>query len=102
MAKYDLILSGGTVLDPANDFEGIADVGVKDGLISQVEPDLDPFDAEGDCGYERALGDARGRLTRNAHVAGLARNWDPALGYAMLGGAQALRRCWTWAAPDRA
>ena len=31
MAKYDLILSGGTVLDPANGFEGIADVGDESG-----------------------------------------------------------------------
>ena len=83
MAKYDLILSGGTVLDPANDFEGIADVGVKDGLISRVAPDLDPFDAE-----ETVDMSGRwvmpGQIDTHAHVAGLARNWDPALGYAML------------------
>ncbi len=83
MAKYDLILSGGTVLDPANDFEDIADVGVKDGLISRVAPDLDPFDGE-------EIVDMTGRwvmpgqIDTHAHVAGLSRNWDPALGYAML------------------
>ncbi len=83
MAKYDLILSGGTVLDPANDFEGIADVGVKAGLISRVAPDLDPFDGE-------EIVDMTGRwvmpgqIDTHAHVAGLSRNWDPALGYAML------------------
>lgn len=83
MAKYDLILNGGTVLDPANDFEGIADVGVKDGLISRVAPDLDPFDGE-------EIVDMTGRwvmpgqIDTHAHVAGLSRNWDPALGYAML------------------
>ena len=83
MAKYDLILSGGTVLDPANDFEGIADVGVKAGLISRVAPDIDPFDGD-------EIVDVAGRwvmpgqIDTHAHVAGLSRNWDPALGYAML------------------
>ena len=83
MAKYDLILSGGTVLDPANALEGIADVGVKAGMIARVEPDLDPFDGD-------EIVDVSGRwvmpgqIDTHAHVAGLSRNWDPALGYAML------------------
>jgi hypothetical protein len=83
MAKYDLILSGGTVLDPANDFEGVADVGVKAGMIARVEPELDPFDGD-------EIVDVSGRwvmpgqIDTHAHVAGLSRNWDPALGYAML------------------
>ena len=83
MAKYDLILSGGTVLDPANGFEDVADVGVKSGMIARVAPELDPFDGE-------EIVDVSGRwvmpgqIDTHAHVAGLARNWDPALGYAML------------------
>ena len=83
MAKYDLILSGGTVLDPANGFEGVADVGMKAGMIARVEPELDPFDGD-------EIVDASGRwvmpgqIDTHAHVAGLSRNWDPALGYAML------------------
>ena len=83
MAKYDLILSGGTVLDPANDFEGIADVGVKDGLISRVAPDLDPFDGEETIDMTGRWV-MPGQIDTHAHVAGLSRNWDPALGYAML------------------
>lgn len=83
MAKYDLILSGGTVLDPANGFEGVADVGVKAGMIARVEPELDPFD-----GDEIVNVSGRwvmpGQIDTHAHVAGLSRNWDPALGYAML------------------
>ena len=83
MAKYDLILSGGTVLDPANGFEDVADVGVKAGMIARIAPELDPFDGE-------EIIDVSGRwvmpgqIDTHAHVAGLARNWDPALGYAML------------------
>ena len=83
MAKYDLILSGGTVLDPANGFADVADVGVKAGMIARIAPELDPFDGE-------EIIDVSGRwvmpgqIDTHAHVAGLARNWDPALGYAML------------------
>ena len=83
MAKYDLILSGGTVLDPANDFEGIADVGVKDGQISRVAPDLDSFDGEETIDMTGRWV-MPGQIDTHAHVAGLSRNWDPALGYAML------------------
>ncbi len=83
MAKYDLILSGGTVLDPANGFEGTADVGVKSGMIARIAHELDPFDGD-------EIVDVSGRwvipgqIDTHAHVAGLSRNWDPALGYAML------------------
>ena len=83
MAKYDLILSGGNVLDPANGFEGAADVGVKAGMIARVAPELDPFEGE-------EIVDASGKwvmpgqIDTHAHTAGLSRNWDPALGYAML------------------
>ena len=83
MAKYDLILSGGTVLDPANGFEDVADVGVKSGMIARVAPELDPFDGEEiiDVSGQWVM---PGQIDTHAHVAGLARNWDPALGYAML------------------
>lgn len=33
MSKHDLILSGGTVLDPVNGMEAIADVGISGGAI---------------------------------------------------------------------
>ena len=83
MAKYDLILSGGTVLDPANGFEDVADVGVKSGMIARVAPELDPFDGEEiiDVSGQWVM---PGQIDTHAHVAGLSRNWDPALGYAML------------------
>ena len=83
MAKYDLILSGGMTLDPANEFEGVADIGIKAGMIARVAPELDPFDGD-------EVVDVSGRwvmpgqIDTHAHVAGLSRNWDPALGYAML------------------
>ena len=83
MAKYDVILTGGKALDPANDFEGIADVGIKAGAIERVAAEIDPY--EGD-----EIIDASGKwvmpgqIDTHAHVAGLSRNWDPALGYAML------------------
>ncbi len=83
MAKYDLILSGGTILDPANGFEGLADVGVKAGMIARVEAEIDPFDGDEivDVSGKWVM---PGQIDTHAHVAGLSRNWDPALGYAML------------------
>ena len=83
MATYDLILSGGVTLDPQNGFEGVSDVGVKNGRIERVEPELDPTRAE-DVIDVSGLWVMPGQIDTHAHVAGLSRNWDPALGYGML------------------
>ena len=83
MAKYDLILSGGTVLDPANGLHAVSDVGISGGAIERVAPELDPAEADD-------LIDVSGRwvmpghIDTHGHVAGVARHWDPALGHAML------------------
>lgn len=83
MARYDLILSGGVVLDPANGFEGISDVGIAAGVIERIAPELDPADADDliDVSGKWVM---PGQIDTHAHVAGLSRNWDPALGYRML------------------
>jgi hypothetical protein len=86
MAKYDLLLTGGTVLDPANGLEGVSDVGISAGRIERVAPDIDPLDADDtiDVSGKWVM---PGQIDTHAHVAGLARNWDPALGYRMLASA---------------
>jgi dihydroorotase len=38
MAKFDLIVRGGRVIDPASGIDGIQDVAVEDGRIAQVAP----------------------------------------------------------------
>ena len=38
MAKFDLIVRGGRVIDPASGLDGVHDVAVKDGTIAQVAP----------------------------------------------------------------
>ncbi len=83
MPQYDLILGGGTVLDAKNDFEDRADVAVKSGKIDRVAPELDPASADDfvDVSGHWVM---PGQLDTHAHVAGLSRNWDPALGYGML------------------
>jgi hypothetical protein len=83
MPRYDLIMHGGTVLDPANGFEDVSDVGIVDGRIDRVEPELDQADADDviDVAGKWVM---PGQIDTHAHVAGLARNWDPALGHAML------------------
>lgn len=83
MAKYDAILSGARTLDPANSLDAIADIGVKAGAIARVEPELDPYDADEVIDL-RGKWAIPGQIDTHAHVAGLSRNWDPALGYAML------------------
>ena len=83
MAKYDLLLKGGTVLDPANGFDGVADVGISAGAIERVAPDLDPAQADDmiDVSNRWVM---PGHVDTHAHVAGISENWDPALGHAML------------------
>ena len=83
MPKYDVILRGGTILDPANGFEEVADLAILAGKVERVCPELDPgraskvVDVEGKWVMP-------GQIDTHAHVAGLARNWDPAIGYGML------------------
>ena len=79
----DLILTGGTVIDPKSGFCDRADVGVSNGLIERVEPELDPARAD-DAVDVSGMWVMPGQIDSHAHVAGLARDWDPALGYGML------------------
>jgi dihydroorotase-like cyclic amidohydrolase len=44
--RFDLLLKGGTVVDPAHGREGILDVGVAGGRIAAVAADLDPTRAD--------------------------------------------------------
>ncbi|HJU19906.1 MAG TPA: amidohydrolase/deacetylase family metallohydrolase [Stellaceae bacterium] len=43
---YDLVVQGGHVIDPANDVDGIRDIGIKKGRIAAVAPRLDPGPAK--------------------------------------------------------
>ena len=54
MAKFDLIVRGGRVIDPASGIDGVHDVAVKDGAIAQVAPRI--------AGGGARTVDARGRL----------------------------------------
>ena len=83
MARYDLLLKGGTVLDPKNSFEGEADLAVRHGVIDRVDTELDPGSAD-EVVDVSGLWVMPGQIDTHAHVAGLSRNWDPALGYGML------------------
>lgn len=39
---YDLIVKGGTVIDPENHIHGKYDIGVVDGKVAEVSPEIDP------------------------------------------------------------
>jgi dihydroorotase len=43
---YDVVITGGAVVDPASGFSGHLDVGIKDGKIAAVDADLDVGSAE--------------------------------------------------------
>src|SRR6202045_3814399 len=43
--KYDLLLTGGDVLDPAGGLRGLMDIGIAGGKISAVAPSLPAADA---------------------------------------------------------
>jgi dihydroorotase len=40
-ADFDLILSGGHLIDPKNDFDGPGDIAIKDGLVAAVGNDIE-------------------------------------------------------------
>ncbi len=40
--NYDLLIKNGRVLDPETDFDEVADVAVSGGLMSRIEPNIDP------------------------------------------------------------
>ena len=42
MRKYDLIIRGGHVVDPANGLDAVLDIGIRDGRISTIEGSIDP------------------------------------------------------------
>lgn len=85
--EHDLLITGGTVLDPANKFEGIADIAISDGRIERIEK----------AGISRRAAanviDATGKwvmpglIDTHAHFAGRSATWDPALGHGMLAAA---------------
>ena len=74
--KFDLILSAGVVLDPANGFEGIADVGIKSGKIVSVAPELDPHEAEALLDVS-GLWMMPGQIDTHAQCAGISRTELP-------------------------
>jgi len=44
-AKFDLVLRGGRVIDPASGLDGVADVAIRDGKIAAVQPAIAKRDA---------------------------------------------------------
>ena len=43
--KYDLLIKGGTLVDPAEDLSGVRDVAFAGGRVAAVGEDLDKGDA---------------------------------------------------------
>ena len=52
---YDLVLAGGHVIDPANNVDGVCDIGIRKGRIAALAPRLEP-------GPKTKVIDARGLI----------------------------------------
>ena len=61
MPRYDCLLCGGRVLDPANALDGRYDIGILHGRIEAVEPRLDPAAAD-------AVFDMTGKWVMPGHI----------------------------------
>ena len=83
MPRYDLLIAGGAVLDPANSFESVADVAISDGRVERVEPEIDRSLA-GEVVDAVGLWVMPGMVDGHVHVGGERATWDPALGIRML------------------
>ena len=83
MTRNNLILRNGRVIDPANNFDEIADLVVRNGKIDKLSrnrvetPDSNVINLEGKWVIP-------GQIDTHAHVAGISRTVDPSLGYRML------------------
>ncbi len=80
MPKYDVVLKGGRVLDPANGIDAVRDIGVVNGRIEAVEPELDAAQADDilDVSGKWVM---PGVIDSHVHVSMSARGGSRALGY---------------------
>ncbi len=83
MPRYDLLIVGGTVLDPANSIEAVADVAVSGGRVERVEAEIDRSMAA-EVVDVRGCWVIPGMIDGHVHVGGERATWDPALGFRML------------------
>jgi imidazolonepropionase-like amidohydrolase len=84
MTKHDLLITGGTVLDPANKFQGPADIAVSGGKIEKVEKAGITRNTALEVVEAAGMWVMPGLIDTHAHFAGRRATWDPALGHAML------------------
>lgn len=74
---YDLVVKGGTVVDPSQSLNAVRDVGVKDGLVTAVAANIDPALAT-------TVYDATGKIVTpglvNIHAHFASPAWPPGLG----------------------
>lgn len=86
MAKYDLLIVGGEILDPGNRQQQRADVAISDGKVVAVAPELDRSASSNviDVSGQWVM---PGLIDTHVHVGGFWRMWDPALGHRMLAAA---------------
>ena len=83
MEENHLVLRGGRIIDPANNFDEIADIIIRYGKIHRISTTriassgANTVDLQGKWVIP-------GQIDTHAHVAGISRTVDPSLGYGML------------------
>jgi len=46
LQQYDLVITGGRVIDAETNFDGFADVAVRNGIVKAIEPEIDQSNAD--------------------------------------------------------
>ena len=83
MQRYDLVLRGSRVLDPANSFDSVSDIGIRAGLVEAISDRMPESETDRSIDLS-GLWAIPGQIDTHAHVAGMSRTVDPAIGYRML------------------
>jgi len=82
-ASFDVVIAGGHVLDPANEIEQIADIGIRLGRIDEIRPGLANAGAQVIDAAGRYV--MPGHVDTHAHVSSISdRGIDRAVGFKML------------------
>ena len=79
MQRYDLVLRGSRVLDPANSFDSVSDIGIRAGLVESISDRMPESETDRSIDLS-GLWAIPGQIDTHAHVAGMSRTVDPAIG----------------------
>ena len=83
MEENHLVLRSGRIIDPANNFDEVADIVIKGGKIHHIS-EIGVESLGANTVNLKGKWVIPGQIDTHAHVAGISRTVDPSLGYGML------------------